>query len=126
MIPIPFNTSSHDKRALLCSALLCSALLCSALLCSALLCSQDCVISQLFVNMKVYLLIPTLDKIILISFFKYSFGSIFFIAKSKPFSKFSKKNILDHKRNCRKCFEHFIVIFSFISRAFFTNRRITP
>ena len=82
-------------NALLCSALLCSALLCSALLCSALLCSQDCVISQLFVNMKVYLLIPTLDKIILISFFKYSFGSIFFIAKSKPFSKFSKKNILD-------------------------------
>lgn len=76
IMPIPFNTSSHDKR-------------------SALLCSQDCVISQLFVNMKVYLLIPTLDKIILISFFKYSFGSIFFIAKSKPFSKFSKKNILD-------------------------------
>ncbi len=76
----------------LCSALLCSALLCSALLCSAL---KIVVISQLFVNMKVYLLIPTLDKIILISFFKYSFGSIFFIAKSKPFSKFSKKNILD-------------------------------
>ena len=56
MIPIPFNTSSHDKRsallcsALLCSALLCSALLCSALLCSALLCSQNYDFLSLIVN----------------------------------------------------------------------------
>ena len=51
MIPIPFNTSSHDKR----SALLCSALLCSTLLCSALLCSQNYVLSLLFVNYIFYL-----------------------------------------------------------------------
>ena len=73
-MPIPFNTSSHDKR----SALLCSALLCSALLCSALLCSQDFIPLSLYVN-SLYFTLQISQSIFLSSHFFKNLRTIFLI-----------------------------------------------
>ena len=64
IIPIPFNTSSHDKR--------------SALLCSALLCSQDFIPLSLYVN-SLYFTLQISQSIFLSSHFFKNLRTIFLI-----------------------------------------------